>query len=201
VTPLATRRFVVIGQTATASGDFSLDDLPGSSGRLDVLLRCVRAGLLISHGVRRDTIVYLVLNGGPRAPRSIKFDGRTSEYLRPDERSLAGAIRNLLGRTPAVESFAESTRGVAITRGGLDAVIADLGAFVPYTLDVGGSDIRAASIDSREPVFFVGDHLGFDDATRARLDALGSVSLSLGPVSVQADDAITIVANELDRRP
>jgi tRNA (pseudouridine54-N1)-methyltransferase len=194
------RRFVVVGQTATASGDFSLDDLPGSSGRLDVLLRCVRAGLLISHDVRRDTIVYLVLSGGPRAPRSIKIDGRTSEYLRPDERSLAGAIRNLLARTPVVESFDESTRGVSIARGGLDAVITDLGAFVPYTLDVHGSDIRVASIDSTAPVFFVGDHLGFDDATHARLVALGSASLSLGPVSVQADDAIAIVANELDRR-
>src|SRR5260370_886010 len=63
------RRFVVIGQQASASNDFSLDDLPGSSGRLDVLLRCVRAALLVSHGLRRDVVVYLVLLGGRHAPR------------------------------------------------------------------------------------------------------------------------------------
>jgi tRNA pseudouridine-54 N-methylase len=33
------RRFVLIGQTASASGDFLLQDLPSSSGRLDALLR------------------------------------------------------------------------------------------------------------------------------------------------------------------
>ncbi|MEO5728597.1 MAG: tRNA (pseudouridine(54)-N(1))-methyltransferase TrmY, partial [Byssovorax sp.] len=43
------RRFIVIGQRATASPDFSLINLPASSGRLDVLLRCLRAALLFSH--------------------------------------------------------------------------------------------------------------------------------------------------------
>lgn len=198
----ASRHFVVIGQQATTSADFSLDDLPGSSGRLDVLLRCVRAALLVSHGVRRDTVVYLVLHGGPRAPRTVKIDGETSEYLRPDERSLAGVMRNMLGRPrpEPITHFRESTRGVAIADGGLDAVVADLGVFVPYVLDERASDFRDAPIDLEHPVFFLGDHLGFDDATRARVIALGATALSIGPTSVHADDAIAIVSNELDRR-
>jgi tRNA (pseudouridine54-N1)-methyltransferase len=204
------RRFVVLGRTATAGADFSLDDLPGSSGRLDVLLRCVRAALLLSHGLRRDTAIYLVLQGGPLAPRTIRIDGRTAEYLRPDERSLAGAVRNLLGRDHSALrglAFGESTRGVAIALGGLDAVLADLAegagtAFTPYMLDEGpgARDVREAPIDLEHPVFFVGDHLGFDDDARARLEALGAQRLSLGPVSVHADDAIVLLANELDRR-
>jgi tRNA (pseudouridine54-N1)-methyltransferase len=201
--PSVTRRFVVIGQTATASSDFSLDDLPGSSGRLDVLLRCVRAALLVSHGVRRDTVIYLVLLGGPRAPRTLRFDGATSEYLRPDERSLAGAVRNLLGRDHSHlvgTAFGESTRGVALASGGLDAVIADLGAFTPYLLQEGATDLHESPLDLERPVFFLGDHLGVGDETRARLAELGAARLSIGPVSVHADDAIAIVANELDRR-
>ncbi len=196
------RRFVVIGQKATASDAFSLDDLPATSGRLDVLLRCVRAALLVSHGLRRDTIIYLVLQGGPRAPRSIRIDGRTAEYVRPDERSLAGAIRSLLKhvRPPSGAVFSEATRGVAIADGGLESVIADLGDFVPYVLDESASDLRDAVVDLERPVFFVGDHLGFDDDARARLAALGSTPLSVGPISVHADDAITLVSNELDRR-
>jgi tRNA pseudouridine-54 N-methylase len=44
----------------------------------------------------------------------------------------------------------------------------------------------------------VGDHLGFNDAT---LEALRDATvIGVGPVSVHADDAIVIVANELDRR-
>jgi diacylglycerol kinase family enzyme len=54
-------RLVVLGGKAT--GHFRLNDLPGTSGRLDALLRCLRAALLVSHGVRRHVSVYLVLGG------------------------------------------------------------------------------------------------------------------------------------------
>ena len=95
------RRFVLIGQTAAASADFSVEDLPGSSGRLDVLLRCVRAALLVSHGLRRDVQVYLVLRGGVSSPVVLRIDGRTAKFLRPDERSLATLVRKTLLALPA----------------------------------------------------------------------------------------------------
>jgi tRNA (pseudouridine54-N1)-methyltransferase len=194
------RRFVVIGQTATASPDFLLDDLPGSSGRLDVLLRCVRAALLVSHGVRRDAAIYLVLGGGPRAPRTVKIDGATAEYLRQDERSLAGTLKKMLAYVEDTDAFDAPTRGIAIARGGLDVVLADLGAFTPYVLDESGADVRTATLDVENPVFFVGDHMGFAADARARIDAAGASPISVGPISLHADDAIAIIGNELDRR-
>ena len=33
----------------------------------------------------------------------------------------------------------------------------------------------------------------------ARLDALGAIAIGVGPVSIHADDAITVVCNEMDR--
>jgi tRNA (pseudouridine54-N1)-methyltransferase len=186
------RRFVVIGQTATASPDFVLDDVPGTSGRLDVLLRCVRAALLVSHGVRRDTVIYLVLQGGPRAPRTVRIDGSTSEYLRQDERSLAGMLKAMLNWADEQTSFAKSLRGMSIARGGLDVVLADLGAYTPYVLEEGGKDLRGEPLRTGDPVFFIGDHQGFDAATRARLAELGAKPVSVGPISLHADDAIAI---------
>jgi tRNA pseudouridine-54 N-methylase len=53
-------------------------------------------------------------------------------------------------------------------------------------------------MEAVNPAFFLGDHLGFDEATRARL--AGEETVGVGPVSLQADDVITLVANELDRR-
>src|SRR5215207_1855813 len=100
------RRFVVIGQRATASPEFSLLDIPGTSGRLDVLLRCVRAALLVSHGLRRDVVVYLVLQGGPRAPRTVRIDGATARFVRPDERSLATLVQKSLAAAPDGTGFA-----------------------------------------------------------------------------------------------
>jgi tRNA (pseudouridine54-N1)-methyltransferase len=89
-------------------------------------------------------------------------------------------------------------RGISIARGGLDVVLADLGAFAPYVLDEGGADVRGVDL-AGDPVFFIGDHMGFAAETRARIDALGAKSISVGPISLHADDAIAIVSNELDR--
>jgi tRNA (pseudouridine54-N1)-methyltransferase len=194
------RRFVVIGQQATASPDFLLDDVPGSSGRLDVLLRSLRAALLVSHGVRRDTIAYLVLLGGPRAPRTLRVDGSISEYLRPDERSLGTLVKKALATAPAGPAFVAARHGLAVADAGLDAVLADLGPATHYVLEEGATDVRACPLDTRDGAFFVGDHLGFDGTVRERLAAIGATPVGVGPISVHAEDAIAIVANEVDRR-
>jgi len=194
------RRFVVIGRLATASADFSLTNLPASSGRLDVLLRCLRAALLVSHGLRRDTIVYLVLLGGPDAPRTVRVDGPTARFVRPDERSLALMVRTALGKPLEGPGFTTIRNGIAVAAGGLDAVLADLGSGARYLLDEEAPDLRGLALDAPDPVFFLGDHLGFDEATRDTLRRIGATPVGVGPVSVHADDAIVLVANELDRR-
>jgi tRNA (pseudouridine54-N1)-methyltransferase len=197
------RRFVVIGRGAIASDDFLLDDVPGTSGRLDVALRCVRAALLFSHGLRRDVIVYLVLGGGPRAPRVLRLSGATARFLRPDERSLAVLAKKVLASHADAErgGFVELKAGIAIASGGLDVVIDDLGGATPYLLEPNAPDLReAAELGRTDAAFFIGDHVGVSEAARAELAAIGARSLGVGPVSLHAEDAIAIVSNEIDRR-
>jgi tRNA (pseudouridine54-N1)-methyltransferase len=194
------RRFVLIGQRALASPDFLLDDLAGTSGRLDVLLRALRAALMVSHGLRRDTIAYLVLLGGPSAPVTLRFDGATAQFLRPEERSLATLVKKVLAAAGDGKEFALVRPGISVARAGLAAVLGDLGGATPYVLDEGAADIRSAPLDAANAAFFLGDHLGFDDAVSAELAKLGAVRLGLGPVSLHVEDAVAIVANELDRR-
>ena len=197
------RSFVIIGQKASASDDFLLDDLPGTSGRLDVLLRCARAALLFSNGLRRDVSVYLVLLGGPRAPRVIRLDSAAAKFIRPDERSLATLTKKVLASTADVRGsgFSEVRPGISVMRGGLAEAIVELGGAVPYLLEEGAPDIRgAADFGGHHSAFFVGDHLGFDTASRAQIEAIGGRPISVGPVSIHADDVVAIVSNELDRR-
>lgn len=194
------RRFVVIGQRAHASADFSLEDLPGSSGRLDVLLRCLRAALLLSHGLRRDTQVYLVLNGGVRAPRTLRLDGATARFLRPDERSLAMLAHKALAAPAWGAEFREVRAGVAVADGGLDWLLPQLVGATPFVLEEGARDARELASFGPAPVFFVGDDLGFEPGARDALLAFGATPVGLGPVGVHAEDAITLIVNELDRR-
>ena len=199
----AMRRFVVIGQKASASGDFLPFDVPGTSGRLDVLLRCVRAALLWSHGIRTDVVVYLVLGGGPRAPRVVRIDGSAARFIRPDERSLATLATKILASRAddTTAGFAEIRAGIAVARGALEAVFDDVGDSAICVLDEGAADIRdLPDVGIDDVTFFLGDHLGFEDAHRAWLASRDARAISVGPRSLHAEDVIAVVLNEIDRR-
>jgi tRNA (pseudouridine54-N1)-methyltransferase len=201
------RNFAIIGQKASSTDDFILDDLPGTSGRLDVLVRCLRAAMLSSHGIRRGVVVYLVLLGGPLAPRIVRVDGAGVQFLRPDERSLAVRMKKVLASraddpAPSNEPSAWVTvkPGFAVTRGGFERVIADVDGATPWILDEDAPDIRDASgLGASHGLFVIGDHLGIPSDVRVRLDELGARRISIGPVSVHADDVVALVTNELDR--
>lgn len=197
------RNFAIIGQKASSTEDFILDDLPGTSGRLDVLVRCLRAALLSSHGIRRGVVVYLLLRGGPLAPRIVRVDGAAVTFLRPDERSLAVRMKKVLTSRAdeATSDWVTARPGFAVTRGDFDRVLADVDDATPYILDEGGIDIREApGLGATHGLYVIGDHLGVPADITARLDELGARRISVGPVSVHADDTVTLVTNELDRR-
>lgn len=193
------RSFVLIGQTALASPDFSTEDLPSTSGRLDVLLRALRAALLVSHGVRRDTRVYLVLRGGALAPRVVRVSGHDAKFLRPDERSLAILLKKTLAAT-ADDQLRELRPGVWSCRGDLEQVLRDVGDAPRYLLHEDGTDLRAEPSTLAAGTFFIGDHTGFASSTLELLKRAGCRRVSIGPLSLHSDDVVTIVSNELDRR-
>jgi tRNA (pseudouridine54-N1)-methyltransferase len=195
------RRLVVIGQRARASPDFLLVDIPSTSGRLDVLIRCLRAALLVSHGVRRDTIVYLSLLGDPERPRTLRFDGSAAKYLRPDERSLATVLKKALATgSDGGGEFAPVREGVAIADGGVACLWGDLAGSALYLLEEGAPDLRGCSIPSGDVAFVIGDHLGLPAQLREELVRRGAEPVSVGPISLHAEDVVTLVVNELDRR-
>ncbi len=197
-----TRRFIVVGRAATAGGDFLLDDLPGTSGRLDVLIRCVRPAFLTSHGIRRDVVVYLVLLGGARAPRVVRIEGADVKFLRPDERAVATLVKKVLAShsDDVGLGFVLVKPGISVARGGLDLALEDAhGSSSPlFVLEEGASDLRDAK-ELGSACFVIGDHLGLPEDARRRLAALGARPVSIGPISLHADDVVTIVNNELDR--
>jgi tRNA (pseudouridine54-N1)-methyltransferase len=196
------RSFCVVGRTAHASSRVRLNDLPGTSGRLDVLARCIRAALCVSHGVRRDTRVYLVLLGDA-TPHTVRIDGCDAKFIRPDERPLATLLLKTIERvTSEAPHFVEQRAGVAVACAGLEAVLADLpsGSGTPplFLLDEGGSPLpREGLIDG---AFFIGDHTGFDPSAREALVTAGARPVSVGRVSLHSDDVVTVLHHELDRR-
>jgi tRNA (pseudouridine54-N1)-methyltransferase len=178
-----------------------IDDLPGSSGRLDVLIRSVRAALLTSHGVRKDADIFLIVGRGERAPRTIRINGETAKFLRPDERSTAILIQKTLANRADddVEGFAELRHGIAIAHGDLTALLPSFQGRPLCVLSETAPDVRSVALPP-DTVIVLGDHEGFDDSTLDLLRARGAIFVSLGPTSLHTEDAVTVMNNELDRR-
>ena len=190
------RRFIVIGHEAHTSPDFSLEDIPGTSGRIDVLARCAATSFLLSHGIRKDVELYLVLCGPSSPPKTIRMVGAELKYLNPDERSTTALFLKAL----RIKSIAESssTPGIYISGMSFERLLGQLqGPFVLLKED--GEDLSKSRVP-KDPVFVLSDHLDFREEEEKALMVHDPLVLSLGPRSLHADQCITIVHNELDRR-
>jgi len=190
------RRFLVVGHRASTDPTFSLDDLAGAAGRMDILLNAANAALLLAHDVRRDVEVGLLLLGPPTPPRFVRLVGFRLKSYQPDIRSNASLIRRALADASRVEH--ETSPGVHGSIASFPEALDRLGpTFV--SLKEGGKDIRQAALPA-DATFVLSDNQELLAEEETRLTELGALEVSLGPVALHTDHAVAIVQNELDRR-
>lgn len=192
------RTFVIVGHKATTSPNFSLEDIPGTSGRLDILCRSVTAAFVLSHGIRKDVCVYLVLLGG-EAAKTVQLKGETLRHLNPDERTTAALLKKALA-VPATPQWAMSTSGIFVRFGGLPELLADLkDARLIYLRedggDIGGQAFRELDGDL---AFVLGDHTGMTAEEEGLIEGAGAQVVSLGTTSLHADHCIVVLNWLLD---
>lgn len=187
----------MMGHAVPLEGEFSLSDLPGGAGRLDVLCRAANDAFLVSHGIRKDVALHLVI----RDQITISLWGLRLRHLNPDERSTGALFREALraGHNLPPGEEKPSTPGVTVRRLGLAGLLDDLraAAIVPVVLDEGGDPLRGAPVPE-EPAFILSDHQNFTTAENALLAGLPRIAV--GPRVLQGHQCITLVHNELDLR-
>lgn len=218
------RNFVIVGHRAVTSPNFSLNDLPGTGGRMDILARSVNSAFLISHDIRRDVEVALVLQGPGSPTKTIRFNGAELKYLNPDERSTGALIRNALMKFSSIKSKSKndtitSEPQTPQTQNGFQLEIqASPGIFISNTefedvivhyestskivyLNETGSDIFASEIikEKGNLTFVLSDDKDFTAEEDGLLKKTAEFELCLSPNILHTEHCIILVHNLLDR--
>lgn len=199
---LSDRRFAIIGHRAKSNGKLNINDLAGSGGRMDVLIRAINSALFLSHGIRKDTHITLHMMGGEGPPRRIWFDGAKVLGLHPDERAIAGQIAKIIAEPcPARGHWVEHQPGILHSGGDLSVTLNEWSKegveMVKLDAEASGfSEHYDTSIPNRIG-FFLSDDQPFNDDENRLLEKYTN-SISLGKKWVQGHTAIGVVHHLLD---
>jgi len=192
------REFIVLGHDAPTTADFSLEDLPGSAGRLDVLCRCLGSALCLSHGMRDDTKIRVVIQD----TLTITVDGATVQSLSPDERAIAGLLRSAIeaSETAIGHQSVESSPGISVSKLGLEPHLeAAARESTLVQLHSDGTPVGSAEL-AEDSSFVLSDHHDFEEFEQDLLETHADRRISLGPNALHAEHAITVAHNQLDRQ-
>jgi len=190
------RTFILYTNKGRTDQNFSLEDLPGSGGRMDLIARFITSTMFTSHKMRQDTRVFVVLNGPPNPSVTIEISSSVRK-IGVDERSVSIWIKKLLERLEGFET-ARLYNGLKATRRDFQTLLKDLkseGTF--YYLHEKGTSIKKTKL-AKNPIFILGDHLGIPSKDE-KIAIKHSKKLSLGKTSYLASSCVSILHWNLDK--
>ncbi|MFA5452419.1 MAG: tRNA (pseudouridine(54)-N(1))-methyltransferase TrmY [Candidatus Methanomethylophilaceae archaeon] len=192
-------RFIVLGHRAYTTGDFRLDDIAGGAGRMDILVRCINSAFFLSHDLRKDVELFLILEGGNDAPKTIRLLGEELRYLNPDERSTASLIRNALLKKVEKEEV-RSSPGIYISKKSFADIMLELSNKCKFIyLRENGTNAREYKFPENS-CFILGDDKDPTEEEEEIMFTYDYDKICLGPLSLHADHCMVVVLNEVDRQ-
>tara|TARA_B100000945_G_scaffold64975_1_gene48570 strand:- start:1605 stop:2192 length:588 start_codon:yes stop_codon:yes gene_type:complete len=193
------KKFALIGHRVPSHGKLNLNDLAGSCGRLDVLLRSLNSALFLSHGIRSDVEVILHLQGGEKPPRRIWIDGSKVRGIHSDDRSIAGHLSKILqSPLPPIGIKKEVQTGVFHGQGGLKETLEewDNSEIDAFHLDLTGKKIDLIPKFKNNIGFVISDDKPFSDDEKNLLSR--TKKISVGNQWIQGHSVISIIHYNMD---
>jgi tRNA (pseudouridine54-N1)-methyltransferase len=185
---------VLKANMAHTAPDFSLKDVPGTSGRLDVACRCLISAFYLPEKIRKNVIFHTVLCGPPNPTLCLTVDGEKLKSLSANENDIAQIFFNVLSGK-RVEGFKiEKTTFQDL----INKMIRESWAL--FELNRDGTDYRKIKLKNHKKLAFImGDHLGLNPDDSNFIKAVGGMQISLGNKEYYASHCITILNWFLDR--
>jgi len=181
------RTFIIYARKARTDSNFNIEDLPSSGGRMDLVCRAISSALWISREIRRDSRIYVVLNGPPNPPVTLLFDGKEIRKISPDERHLSIWIKKALSED-ITKDWKRFRNGILLARKSFQEIIKEQEGNI-YVLHEKGKKIEKFD---ENPVFILGDHLGLPSKEEKFALRKGE-KVSLGKVPYLTSSCISVV--------
>lgn len=169
------------------------------AGRLDIVCQIVIHGFFVSNQMREDVRLHLVFDGPPCPPRHLEMVPSGGE-IDISKKDIAGLIKRMLYKYQGGERK-EVAAGYWIEKKSFADLVFELheaGKEI-FILDRKGEDIREVEI-SEDAVFIIGDQEGIPRKELKRIRGIPLKLASVGPQTLFASQALTVLQNELDRR-
>lgn len=182
------REFILFSRQGRTDPAFSnLHD----AGRLDVVYECIVAGLFLSHGIRKNTIIHTVLNGPPNPPLHIEINGERLFNVRTDLDTWQSILKKVLAgkQHPGITTNKTSFESLLKTKAETSSV---------YVLEEGGKDVAHTEFAANS-VFILGDHVGLPKKAEVYTLRYGE-KISLGKQPYLAASCITVLNYLMDRQ-
>jgi len=180
------RTFILLSNKGQTDAEWPLNGLP-NAGRMDLVCRSITAAFWISDGLRQDVTLYVVLNGEPNPPVTLKFVGKEVRYLTPDERNIGSRIRKAL-KEEQTKEWRNDTMGLYSSKRSFEEVLNELKEPV-YYLNKDGKQFDAKK---HKGTFVLGDNKGYSEQDLALLKAKGT-AISLGETEYLTSQCITMM--------
>ena len=194
-----TIKFALIGHRVPSHGKLNLNDLAGSCGRLDVILRSLNSALFLSHGIRENVEVVLHLQGGDRPARRIWFDSSSVRGIHSDERSIAGHISKILElHLPPIGMKNMVKNGIYHGQGDLENTVKEWERekTTIFQLDKSGKKISSELKNYDNLGFILSDDKPFSEKEESILSNYNKVSV--GEKWIQGHCVIAIIHHYLE---
>jgi len=203
-TARASITFLLDAAQSHTAPDFLIRDLPGTSGRLDVVCR-VMASVFRTVPPLASSLRFLsVLGGPPDPPLTLQAEPGILVDLVESELACALLIKALLKQyhSLGVDRLAFCPH-LSLSRRSFREVLENLtsrGKQLCYLIEE-GIPLNSVQLDFSHPlVFIMGDHKGMPKEHENLVRQMGALELSVGKQSLLGSHVVTLVLLELARR-
>jgi tRNA (pseudouridine54-N1)-methyltransferase len=174
---------------------YTIKDIPGSSGRLDVISRCVLSAVLNGNKLEKDVQIWVFLdNYGTYVFDSNILDEKN---FPKNELLLTDSIVNIIKQYREPENYLETLESVKYSKSNIFHAIKNFidNKYKVFVLSENGMDFKLAfgELSSKDNLLFIiGDQTG-DLLNSKELKKLNLTNISLGDRSFLASSTIRLI--------